>query len=239
MPEPMLTRYLQPLLAGRRSECFQIIHDALTLGASAEQMIADVLWPAMAQIDRLYRDDRINLATEHMACRINRTLADQLQARLNRAPARGKRLLVACADGAGEELGAQMVADLFEADGWEVFFVGGGVPDDEILTLIGQLRPHAFILFGTRPEAVPDARRLIELIREVAACPTMNTIVSGGVFNRADGLWSEIGADLFAPDARSLVASVNALGPRSSSAPRTSVVKKRRRQRKPALAGAT
>ncbi len=108
-----------------------------------------------AQIDRLYRDDRINTACEHMACRINRTVINQLQAHLPGAAPIGKRVLVACADAAHEELGAEIVSDLLQAAGWEVFFVGGGVPHDEILSLVGQLRPEALIIFGATPRPSP------------------------------------------------------------------------------------
>lgn len=234
MPEPFLTRYLQPLLAGRRAECFDLIATALQDRVPSEELICDAVWPAMAQIERLYRDDRINTATEHLACRINRTVADQLQAHLTKKPPHGKRALIACADGAHEELGAQMVGDLFQADGWEVFFVGGGVPEDEILAMVGQLRPHVLLIFGALPEAVPATRAMIERIREVGTCPTMNIVVIGGIFNRADGLWREIGADACCDDLRTVLRTATNLGPRSPNAPRLGLVKKRRRRRKTA-----
>ena len=239
MPEPLLTRYLQPLLAGRRTECFAICRAALSAGEPAAALIEDVVWPAMAQIDRLFRDDRINAATENLATRINRTVADQLQAALPTALPRGRRVLLTCADGENEELGAQMVADLFQADGWEVFFLGGGVPQDEVVALVGQLRPHLLVIFGTQPGGVPACKALIDAIREMGSTPHMNIVVSGGVFNRADGLWSEVGADVYSETARSLLEVANGLGPRDPSAARAPIVKKRRRKRKAlALAGA-
>jgi methanogenic corrinoid protein MtbC1 len=239
MPEPFLIRYLQPLLAGRRAECFDLVAEALRGGAAAEDLVQDVVWPAMAQVERLYRDDRINTATEHMACRINRTIADQLQVHLQRRAAKGRRVLITCADGPHEELGAQMVGDLFQSDGWEVFVVGGGVPDDEVLAMIGQLRPQALLIFGAVPEAVPNTRALIERIREIGTCPQMNIIVIGGIFNRAEGLWREVGADAFSEDLKGVLATANALGPRVPHAPRLGLVKKRRRRRKGATSAAT
>ncbi len=232
MSVPLLTQYLQPLLAGRRAECFEIISRAADDGWEAKSLINDVLWPSMSQVDRLYRDDRITCVIEHMATRINRTVADQLQARLPRAVANGKRVIICCAGGFREELGAQMVADLFQSDGWEVFFLGGGIPDDELLMLIGQKRPDALVIFGVEPAETPLTRRVIELIREVDSCPTMNIVVAGGVFNRADGLWQEVGADAFAPDADEVVHAVNALAPRIPGPPRRGTVKKRQRRRR-------
>ena len=235
MPEPLLIRYMQPLIAGRRAECFSLISDAVATGVSAEEVICDVVWPSMTQVDRLYRDDRINIATEHMACRINRAVADQLQPKLRHEPRNGKRVIITSADGAHEELGAEMVADLLQGDGWEVYLVGGGVPHDEVLAMVGQLRPEILLLFGTRPEDVPDTRRLVELIREVGVCPTMNIVVSGGIYNRADGLWQEVGADVFAATPRDVRTRLRDLAPREPHAPRLAVVKKRRRRRKSAL----
>ncbi len=239
MPEHLLIRYLQPLLAGRRAECFDLIDGALQSGAPAEDLVCDVVWPAMAQVERLYRDDRINTALEHMACRINRTVADQLQRHLPKRTVPGMRVIVASADGPHEELGAQMVADLFQADGWEVYFVGGGVPDDEVLAMVGQVRPQVLLIFGAHPEAVPNTRAMIERIREVGVCPTMNIIVTGGIFNRADGLWQEIGADTCCDTPRHTVATARQLPPRQPNAPRLGIVKKRRRRRKTALLSPT
>ncbi len=233
MPEPLLTRYLQPLLAGRRAECFKLIEDALSAGANPVAMVNDVVWPAMRQIDRLYREDQINSAIENMAFRINRTVANQLQAHFVQSLPRGRRVLVAAVDGEREEVGAQIVADLLQADGWEVFLVGVGVPHDEIVTLTGELRPELLVIFGTQPHGVPAARTAIHAIREIGVCPTMNIVVAGGVFDRADGLWQEVGADAYAEDAQELLRLAVELPPRQPNAPRpTGLVKKRHRRRK-------
>lgn len=233
MSDPLLMRYMQPLLGGRRAECFELMTDAGHSGRRADDLVMHVVWPAMAQIDRLFRDDAINHAVHNMACRINRTVANQLQARLPRSARNGKRVLVTCADCPNEETGAQMIADLFQADGWEVFFMGSGVPQDEIVAIVGQLRPNVLMIFGTEPVAVPATRQLVEWIREVNACPTMNIIVSGGVYNRADGLWQEILVDAFAPTARDVLQVANELKPReATTARRTGTVKKRHRRRK-------
>lgn len=232
--ESLFLRYMQPLLAGRRAECFEMIQSALRAGADARRLITEVIWPAMTQVNRLYHADRISMAAENMAGRINRSIADQLQVHLPRCAPIGKRALVVCADDEREEAGAQATADLLQADGWEAYFVGPGVPRDEILELVGGLRPDILVIFGTAPQAVPGVRQMIDLIREVGVCSQMNIIASGGVFNRADGLWQEVGADLFAESAADLLVAVRDLAPRSPHAQRVAIVKKRKRRRKQA-----
>jgi methanogenic corrinoid protein MtbC1 len=234
-----LQEYLTRLLAGDRPRCREIFCRALHEAPDPRSLYHELLWPAMERIEQLLREDRIDLADEHLATRINRTLADQLQAHLPRQPLNGRRLLITCADGESEDLGAQMCADLFEANGWEVYFLGGGVPNDEILARVGKLQPFMLLIYGTRPSGVPEVRRLLDLLAEVASAPTMNVMVSGGVFNRADSLWKEIGADLFAPTAQEAFCLAERAEPRPPRIRIPGAPKKRRRRRKaPALANA-
>lgn len=238
VPNRLLERFMRPLLEGHRRTCRELIARALDEGAEAKTLYRHVLWPAMERVAELYRNDDINLATEHMATRISRALADQLQVHLPRAESIGRRILIACADGEPEELGAQMCADLFESEGWEVYFVGGGVPNDEILALVGQLRPDILLVFGTQPAGVPGVRRLIDLLREIGTNPTMNVMISGGVFNRAESLWKEVNADLFARTAAEALEIARDAEPRKPEIHIPGAPKKRRRRRRPPLLAA-
>lgn len=235
----LLDRYMTPLLAGNRVACRDLILKEASASLEAVSIYQDVLWPAMERVDKYFRADRINAATEHMATRINRTVADQIQMKLDPIEPNGRRMLISCADGEPEELGAQMCADLFEARGWEIYFMGGGVPNDEILSLVGQLRPDILLVFGTQPSGVPGVRHLIELVRSVGSNPTMNIMVSGGVFNRADGLWKEIEADLFAKSAYEAIELAESATPRTPSVKVPGAPKKRRRRRRAPVAAGT
>ena len=199
-------RYLEALLEGDRRQCRRLFADARADGFSTAELLLDVIWACMEQVSELFRADRINFVTEHFAARINRTLADQLQVELPTAEPTGQKAIVCCSDDEGYELGAQIIADLFEADGWEVRFVGSGVPMDELVELVGRTQPDLLIYFGTEPGGIPEVRRTLQRLHRINASPHTSVLASGGVFNRAEGLWIEVGADAFAADARSALA---------------------------------
>ncbi len=230
-----LESYMAPLLGGKRGACRALVYEEVGKLDSATDVYRNLLWPAMERVEKLYRADRISIAAEHMATRINRSIADQVQVNLPHHPPNGKRIVIACADGEPEELGAQMTADLFESSGWDTYFLGGGVPNDEILSLVGQLRPEILLIFGTQPSGVPGVRHLIDMIRDIGATPTMNVMVAGGVFNRADGLWKEVHADLFAKTAGEAIPIATAAKPRPPEVRTPGKPKKRRRRRRPSL----
>lgn len=210
LAESNLTKsYLEPLIAGDRDACRKLIEGALSVGITPEELLNKLIWPTMELIQSLYKDDRISITSLNMATRLNRSLTDQVAAKLERKESKNKKVLIFCGDDEPEELGGQICADLFEADGWTVKFAGGGVPEDEVLTLIGETRPDLLVHFGTLPTGVPAVRKLIDYLREVNSCPDMQVMCCGGIYKRAEGLSEEIGADLYAPDAQDAVAVAN------------------------------
>ena len=199
--EDVLARYLEALLRGDRKACRSVVEETLQSGVPANSVYLHLIWPVMTEIERLQRADKISLVEEHLATRINRTIVDQLQNKLPRRPEKHKKVVVCCAREELQELGAQIIADLFESDGWQVRFLGGGLTNDDVFAFINEYAPDVLLVYGTTPKQAPDVRRLIDRIRAVNAWPDLRIVVSGGLFNRADGLWEEIGADGFAATA--------------------------------------
>jgi len=202
-------QYVEPLLAGDRQGCRRFIEETLGAGVSATDLLNHLIWPTMELLQSLYREDRVTIGSLNLATRLNRSITDQLCAKLPTSAAKDRKILIFCGDDEPEELGGQICADLFESDGYTVKFAGGGVPEDEVLQLIGDERPDLLMLFGTLPSGVPAVRRLIDYLREVNSCPEMQIMCCGGIYRRAEGLAEEIGADLYAPDAATAVTIAN------------------------------
>ena len=220
--------YFEPLLAGDRIACRKVIEAALECGVEAYELLTKLVWPTMELLQALYREDRISVSSLNLATRLNRQLTDQLSARLVRKESNGKNVLIFCGDDEPEELGGQICADLFECDGWTVRFAGGGVPEDEVLKMIGDRRPDLLVMFGTLPSGVPSVRKLIDYLREVNSCPEMQVMCCGGIYKRAEGLAEEIGADLYAPDAAEAVQVANANPKRRATLEQQTVGRTRR-----------
>jgi methanogenic corrinoid protein MtbC1 len=232
--EDVLAKYLEPLLRGDRGACRGVIEETMQSGIPATSVYLHLIWPVMREIERLARAEKITPIQEHLATRINRTIVDQLQNKLPRRPARGKKAVICCAPDELQELGAQMITDLFESDGWLVRFLGGGLTNDDIHAYVNEHAPEVLLIYGTAPKQAPDVRRLIDRIRCVNAWPNLRIIVSGGIFNRADGLWEEIGADGYAATAADALRIVSDESQMVEINPRA--ISRRRRRRAGAIA---
>jgi len=236
--EIFLQKYLEALLTGDRRHCRAIIEDVLHQNsASITGVYCDIIWPIMVEIDKLHRAERITLAQEHLATRINRTIVDQLQNKLPRQAQIDKKVVVCSSLRETSELGGQMIADMFESTGWNVRFLGGGMTNDDILSYVNQFSPDIFVIYGTEPGEAPEIRGIIDRIREINACPEMKIMLSGGVFGRADGLWEEIGADLFAENALDAVKVASDENCQTKCAPVRTINQRKRRQTAASSAG--
>ena len=196
--EIQIERLFTTLITGNRVEARLMAEETLQSGVSPESLTHDVYWPTLEMVSRLYRADQLSTVAHHFATRLLRALVDQAQAHYDQKPRRNRTILMFSGPSEGDELAGQLVADLAEADGYEVSFGGGGVASDEILSEVGSRTPDILLMFASAPSDAPHIRQIIDSIRTIGAAPNVQIVVGGGVFNRAEGLAEEIGADLWA-----------------------------------------
>ncbi|MGI9012811.1 MAG: cobalamin B12-binding domain-containing protein [Phycisphaerales bacterium] len=201
MNQELLVEHLfQTVVSGDRHGARTISAHALEQGITAEEVTLRLYWPTLEMVNQLFRKDQLNVLGHHYATRVLRSLIDQAQSLYQQKAPRNKSICLFSGPSETEELAGQMMADLAEADGYTVYFAGGGVAADEILEEASRRNTDILLLFASAPSDAPGIRQLIDTVREIGSCPDMQIVVGGGVFNRAEGLAEEIGADLWASD---------------------------------------
>lgn len=201
----LLDRFFTALVSGDRHDARGIVNEAIEADCAAEKIISHLIWPTLCQIQTLHRSDQLSKLSFHYATRLLRHQIDQMQLYLTKHEANDTTVLLTCGPEQSEELAAQIACDLLEAAGYKVFFAGGGVANDEVVEQLGKLKADKLVIFGAVASTVPETRLLIDRLHSIGACPHLQIIVGGGVFNRAEGLAEEIGADLWASDPTELV----------------------------------
>ena len=219
--EIIVERLFQVLIRGDRAAARELVAETKQAGVTAEELSHEVYWAVLEMLNTLYRADQLTTMAHHYATRLLRRLVDQAQAAYTQRPK-------FCGRADADELEAQLVADLAEADGYDVYFGGAGIANDEILAEVGVQRPDLLLFFASAPSDAPNIRQLIDKIRGIGACPEMQIVVGGGVFNRAAGLAEEIGADLWAKDPRELLEKLVTMKDRRATADQRTVGRNRR-----------
>lgn len=107
-----------------------------------------------------------------------------------------------CVPGELHEMGARMVTDFFEMDGWDTYYLGANMPTESVVKYIIDMKPQCLAISATMTFHVSAVKELIRLIRIAPDIPSDLKIMVGGYpFKVAEGLWKNIGADGYAQNA--------------------------------------
>lgn len=227
----ILERFFNTLISGNREAARGIVQEILDADVDAERVITNLFWPTLEKVQQLHRADQMTNMAHNFAVRLLRVLADQMALRLGNEEANNRRVLLVCGPEEPEELAAQMTCDLLESKGYTVFFAGGGIANDEIVANIMDTEMDVLLVFGATPSTVPFTRQLIDRLHDMDIRRRLQICVGGGVFNRADGLAEEIGADLWGNNPAEMVEAMLDEPSRRMTGDQRTVGRKRRQAR--------
>jgi MerR family transcriptional regulator, light-induced transcriptional regulator len=201
---PYRTAYREALAARDSGRAHRVVMDALAAGAPIVDVYLDVLQPALQAVGHEWAMGEANVADEHYATAVTQQLLAELSARMRVPPRDGRLAVVTATPGELHALGARVVADLLEADGWEVLQLGAATPAGDLAELVDAERPDVVALSTTTAGALPGVAEVLARLRELRPTPLL---VVGGQFWTAEtsGVARELGADLVVRDPRDLV----------------------------------
>jgi methanogenic corrinoid protein MtbC1 len=201
----LLERYLSAQLKGQRQEALRLLlEEGVEAGLSVPDLQLRVISPAQKEIGRLWQENRITVAQEHLATAISQLVMAQLYRYLPRDPPNGKRVTVACVEGELHEVGARIASDFLEMAGFDVEFLGANVPTDSLVKWVEDARPDLLCLSATMSFHLPALTEAIERVRTLL--PALPIAVGGHAFEWARGLEQRLGVTFYGKDAKALVA---------------------------------
>ncbi len=202
-------RYMDALLAGDRHTSSKMILSAVDHGVLVRDIYLLVFQPVQREIGRLWQTNQISVAQEHYCTAATQLIMSQLYPRIFSAERTGYRLVATCVGGELHEIGVRMVADFFEMDGWDTYYLGANTPTEGILSTIETRQPDVLGISATITMHVSDVRALIKQVRASDAGENVKILVGGYPFNVAPDLWRRVDADGHASDAQQAVAIAN------------------------------
>jgi MerR family transcriptional regulator, light-induced transcriptional regulator len=202
--------YLRATLAGNAGAAVRLaIEQGVSAGISPAELELRMILPAQREVGRLWQENRISVAQEHLATSISQLVMSHLYAHLPRPVPNGRRIMVACVEGELHELGARMGADFLEMAGFDVHFLGAHVRHDVLREAVRAHPPDLLGLSATMPFHWPALEKAVAEVRTVA--PLLPIIVGGAFLDQTPGLSQRLGVQACGTDAEALVSQVRSL----------------------------
>lgn len=168
-------------------------------GMSPRDVYLEVLGPALEEVGLRWQAGRASVAQEHLATELVISIMAMLSRRLERSPIAARRAILAGTEGELHAVGLRMVGDFLEADGWEVVYLGGLMPVDDLERFVREMEPDVVALTTTLTTHLGATRKIIAALKHLAVPPFV--LVGGRAYCGDAAVALRIGADAFASDA--------------------------------------
>ena len=202
---PLAHQYFAALRRGERHLASQLVLNAVTAGTPVKDIYLNVFQPAQYEIGRLWQTNRITVAQEHYCTAATQLIMSQLYPHIFASAKNGRTLVATCVSGDLHEIGVRMVADFFEMDGWNTFYLGANTPHPSVIATLVERQAGVLAVSATISYHVEAVRDLIRAVRAHPAARQVRILAGGYPFNHDPDLWRNVGADGTAPDAQQAI----------------------------------
>lgn len=178
-------QYLAALLNGERQTCLKIVNGLLDSGVEIKEIYRNLFERALYEVGALWEQNKISVAREHLATAITESLLNMVYPYLFKKHPVAKKAVISCAANEYHQIGGKMVADIFEMNGWDSYFLGASTPTQEMLAFIEDIQPDIIGLSLSIYFNYPALKRGIEAVN--TSFPQLDIIVGGQAFR-----WGEM-----------------------------------------------
>lgn len=205
----LLKQYTAALLQGERQKASALVEEALDLGTPVKELYLQVFQPSQYEIGRLWMTNAISVAEEHYCTAATQLIMSQLYPRIFSSARRGLSFVACCVGGELHEIGMRMVADFFELEGWDTYYLGANTPVSTLNDYIAGKKPDVLGLSMTLSKHLGMLNEIVENVRR--GFPNLKIIAGGYAFLQDPALAGKLGLDGFAPDAEEAVVLAESL----------------------------
>ncbi|MBN1122537.1 MAG: cobalamin-dependent protein [Anaerolineae bacterium] len=204
-------QFLKALLGGQRDTATWLILDSVERGMTVKEIYLNVFQNTQREIGRLWETNQVTVAQEHYCTAATQMIMAQLYPYIFNTTRVGKRIVATCVSGELHEIGMRMVADFFELEGWDTYYIGSNTPASSIVAAIEEREADVLGISATIHFHVGAVKKLIEAVHASDAGRDVKVLVGGYPFITTENLWQKVGADAFGRDAAEAISLANEL----------------------------
>lgn len=136
--------FYNALVDGDKQKCINLIQSLLEDGVDLKDIYIQLFQESLYRIGKLWDHNKMSIPEEHMATQIVESLINRFAPIGN--PHSERKAVITCIDKEFHEIGAKMVSNTFELEGWKTYYLGASVPTKEIVKFVKQIDPEIIAL---------------------------------------------------------------------------------------------
>lgn len=128
-----------------------------------------LLTPVMYKVGELWKEGRLDVATEHVCSSAAHTLVRIINERVSRVPVPNRKalkILICTPEGEYHSLGCMVIESFLRSKGYFVSNIAPSVPSDAFISFAGKFNPDLIMISITLGENIDASNKLINKILE-------------------------------------------------------------------------
>jgi methanogenic corrinoid protein MtbC1 len=176
--------FLKAILAGQREAALGAAQGAIQSGAGLVDIYCDVIADALYTVGTLWEREEICIGEEHLATTIAKYVIDVIYPRQALTPSFRGNMVITGALGEEHQLGANLVADSMEANGWVVRFLGTDLPHATVVSILETNPIDVLCISTTVPTNLPATGELIRCVRTRLGSRSPRIVLGGAALRQ-------------------------------------------------------
>ena len=207
--EKEIEAYMDCLFQKNTKKAIGLIRQFSDQGMNLDDIYVEILSESMRRVGELWHTAEITVDTEHYCTSVTQMAMAQMYDKLFDGERKNRTILSVCPGMELHEMGARIVADLFENHGWDSIFLGAAVPVDYIMDSVRENQPDLVTLSVSMPQHLMDCETAVKEIKK--EFPDIKVAVGGKAFESTDEIWKKWPVDIYSLDARELLVKADAM----------------------------
>lgn len=193
--------FVEALVQGHKDMVMEVGQNAVHSAQDLPVFYLNVIQPAMYAVGEMWERGEMSVAKEHLASAlVNRLMSAQYVDLFRLQVEKKGRAVVTAAANEFHEIGAIMVANSLELDGWEIEYLGSNMPQDDLLDFVFSYQPDILAVSVAMSFNLLSVRSVIQQIKSWPEEKHPKIMVGGLAFHGQKDLAEQLGADGYAQD---------------------------------------
>jgi 5-methyltetrahydrofolate--homocysteine methyltransferase len=192
----------QNVIEGNAPEAQDLVKQALAASLPADQILNEGLIAGMGEVGRLFEAGEFFVPEMLIAARAMKGGLELLRPHLAAANVQAVgKVVIGTVQGDLHDIGKNLVAMMLEGAGFEVIDLGTDVSPDKFVAAVKEHQPNLVGCSALLTTTMPKMKTTIEALTEAGLRGSVKVMIGGAPVT--DKYASDIGADVYAPDASS------------------------------------
>jgi len=200
--------YMQSLLDLDKNKAKAIIMSLLDMKLNLTEIYFNFIKKSLIETGNLWESGMVSVWKEHGISEISKEILELLKKSSEEKKFNSKPILAFTAGAELHHIGLKMLCDMLEMKGFNVIFLGGNIPSENIIHAIKEKDSQSILISVTMPYHIDSAILLIKLIRSKFGHKSPYILLGGAAFEHMENIELNTGADKYCKDIEEILATI-------------------------------